>query len=225
MMEWALTAHLVLPVTLGLLGFIEPCAIGSHMVALGAVSARSRAEQAVSLLLFVLTRTVVFGLVGLIVAYIGHQFVVGQKVFWLLFGSAYVILGALYFAGKTGWLSYGVGAGQRLASGQRGAVGLGILFGLSVPACAAPLLFAVAASASNASAHLLGFVTMALFGLALSAPLLVVAVVPKCSVALVRIRAGAPRVRRTLGALLVGMGAWSIWFGLFVDPTDWQLAS
>ena len=222
MTEWSLATHLIFPASLGLLGFIEPCAIGSHMVVLGALAEQSRAKRAGSLLIFVLTRTVALGLVGVVVAAIGQQFIVGQKVFWFLFGFAYVMLGALYFAGKGRLLAGGIGAGRRLANGRRGAVALGVLFGLSVPACAAPLLFAVAASATGANAYALGFATMALFGLALSAPLLFVAAIPKLARALEGMRSAPRWVRRTVGILLVAMGAWSIWFGLFVDPTDWQ---
>jgi len=225
MIEWSFATHFLLPVSLGLLGFIEPCAIGSHMVVLGVLAGQSKGRRIASLLLFAATRTVALGIVGVIVALIGQQFAVGQKTFWLFFGVAYVLLGALYFAGKGSALLQGIGSGHRLQQSRRGAVALGVLFGLNVPACAAPLLFAVAASAAGADAYTVGFVTMALFGLALSVPLLVIALAPKLSRALDRMRLAPPWVRRCVGALLVGAGLWSIWFGLFVNPADWQLPS
>ena len=93
MTEWSLTVHLVLPFGLGLLGFIEPCAIGSHMVVLGALAEQSKAKRAASLFLFVVTRALALGVVGPGVALLGQQFITGQKAFWLLFGVAYVGLG------------------------------------------------------------------------------------------------------------------------------------
>jgi cytochrome c-type biogenesis protein len=223
MIEWSLTTHIILPVSLGLLGFVEPCAIGSHMVILGALAEQSKAKRAALLFLFVATRTVALGAVGIVVAYIGQQYIPGQKAFWLLFGFAYTTLGALYIAGKAGVLMRRIGVGGQLASSRRGAVALGALFGLSVPACAAPLLFAVTASAAGVNAYALGFVTMALFGLALSAPLLLVAAVPKVGAALQGMRTAPRWARRTVGLLLVGAGLWSIWFGLFVEPRDWRM--
>jgi cytochrome c-type biogenesis protein len=222
MIEWSLATHVVLPVSLGLLGFIEPCAVGGHMVVLGVLAKQSKAKRAASLVLFVLTRTLALGGVGIIVALIGEQFVFGQKVFWLFFGTAYVALGALYLAGKAGVLMQRIGIARQVTGNRRGAVMLGMLFGLSVPACAAPLLFAVAASAAGSGAYALGFTTLALFGLALSVPLLLVAAVPKLSRALETMH-GSPRwLRRIIGLLLIGMGLWSVWFGLFVNPADWQ---
>jgi len=161
MIEWSFATHFLLPVSLGLLGFIEPCAIGSHMVVLGVLAGQSKGRRIASLLLFAATRTVALGIVGVIVALIGQQFAVGQKTFWLFFGVAYVLLGALYFAGKGSALLQGIGSGHRLQQSRRGAVALGVLFGLNVPACAAPLLFAVAASAAGADAYTVGFSTAA----------------------------------------------------------------
>jgi len=224
MIEWSLTTHVMLPVSLGLLSFVEPCAIGSHMVILGALAGQSRAKRAASLLLFAATRTVALGIVGVVIAYIGQQYISSLKVFWLLFGIAYTVIGVLYVAGKAGIVMRSIGVSGQFSGGRRGAVALGALFGLSVPACAAPLLFAVAASVAGANAYALGFVTMALFGFALSAPLLLVATVPKLGAVLEEMRAAPRWVHRTIGLLLAGAGLWSIWFGLFVEPSDWTMS-
>jgi MFS family permease len=96
-----------------------------------------KAKRAASLLLFVATRTLALGVVGIAVTLIGQQFIIGQKAFWLLFGATYVVLGALYFAGKTGLLMQRLGIARQVAANRRDAVMMGVLFGLSVPACAA----------------------------------------------------------------------------------------
>lgn len=58
--------------------------------------------------------------------------------------------------------------------------GLGLLFGLNVPACAAPLLLALLAGTAAAPGVTLlgGFVSLAVFGLALSLPLVVAVLIP-----------------------------------------------
>jgi cytochrome c-type biogenesis protein len=219
----SVTAHLFLPVGLGLLGFVEPCAIGSHMVVLGALAEQSRASRAISLLIFVMTRAFTFGVVGVVVGFIGQHFIAGQKAFWTIFGVLYVALGMLYLAGKAGVIARVTRLGRHRKGYGPGKAALGRLFGLSVPACAAPLLFAVAAGAAGSAEYVRGFATMNLFGLALSAPLLLVAAIPKLSQALEGMRNAPKWVRRTIGVLLFGMGLWSVWFGLFVNPYDWQL--
>ena len=222
MTEWSLAAHIFLPIGLGLLGFVEPCAIGSHMVVLGTLKEQSRTGRLASLLAFLATRTIVFGLVGIVVALVGQHFVTGQKAFWLIFGLAYVALGCLYLIGKAGLVMRRIGLRWQSPNGQRNAVVLGVLFGVNVPACAAPLLFAVAGSAAGAGVYAMGFTTMALFGLALSAPLLLISAVPKLARALEAVGSASQWLHRVIGSILIAVGVWSVWFALFVDPADWR---
>src|SRR3546814_13794527 len=64
-------------------------------------------------------------------------------------------------------------------SETRGSATLGVLFGLNIPACAAPLIFALfgTAAAGGAAGRPIaaGFVSLGLFGLALSLPLVLAA--------------------------------------------------
>lgn len=223
MTEWSLPAQVLLPLGLGLLGFVEPCAVGSHIVVLGTLSERSTRGRLISLTAFVATRTLAFGGVGIIVAFIGQHFVAGQKAFWLLFGLAYAALGVLYLTGRTGPLRRSIGLRRPTVNAHRDVAVLGIFFAVNVPACAAPLLFAVAGSAAGAGAPAAGFGTMALFGFALSAPLFLVVGIPKLGGALSAVRDAPRRLHRLIGGILIAVGFWSMWFGLFVDPADWQL--
>jgi len=223
MTEWSLAAHIFLPIGLGLLGFVEPCAVGGHMVVLGTLNEQSRTSRLTSLLVFMVTRTMAYGVVGIVVVLIGQYFVAGQKAFWLIFGLAYAALGFLYIFGKVGLLMRRIGLHRPSPRGQRNAVLLGVLFGANVPACAAPLLFAVAGSAAGAGDYAAGFITMALFGLALSAPLLLIVAVPRFVRVLEAVGGASQWLHRFIGVILIAVGVWSVWFGLFVDPADWQL--
>ena len=111
--------------------------------------------------------------------------------------------------------------GPRLAGlgDLRASAALGTLFGLNIPACAAPLLLALlAASASGASAGGVasGFVALALFGLALSLPLVVAVLFKPAQRALDRLASLTGRVLRSTGVLMIALGLWPVWFGLFV---------
>lgn len=219
-MEWF--AHFLVPIGLGLLGFIEPCTIGGHVAFLSSLAGQPKAHRLMSLAVFTATRTIAFGAIGIVVSLIGLLFVGGQQAFWLVFGLAYTALGALYIAGKAKYFMRGIvlpAAGEA----QRSAVILGLILGVNIPACAAPLLFAVAGSAVGARTFLLGFMTLALFGLALSAPLFVVAMAPKISNVVQALGSSSRRTHQIIGSILVLVGVWSMWFGLYVDPADWQL--
>lgn len=219
-MEWF--AHFVVPLGLGLLGFIEPCSIGGHVAFLSSLSNQTKSRRLMSLALFTAARTIAFGAIGAAVALIGLLFVSGQKAFWLLFGLAYAALGVAYLTGKAKYLMRGI---TLPAPGheQRSSLVLGLILGVNIPACAAPLLFAVAGGAIGAGTFLLGFTTLAVFGLALSAPLFVVALTPGISNVVLAMGSPSRRTHLIIGGILVVVGTWSMWFGLFVDPADWQL--
>jgi cytochrome c-type biogenesis protein len=99
---------------------------------------------------------------------------------------------------------------------------LGLLFGLNIPACAAPLLFALFAAAALGGVTVAqGFATLALFGLFLSVPLALAVAWPRGQALLERFAALSRVMPRWTGALLMLFGLWSIYFGLFVRLEDW----
>jgi cytochrome c-type biogenesis protein len=212
------TASVLIPIGLGLLGFVEPCAIGAHLTFAGTLTGRPRSEQVSASMLFVVVRTLTMGLVGVVAALASQSVALGQRTFWVVFGVAYVVLGALYLADRAGILARGVGPVAR----PRSILLLGAAFGLAIPACAAPLLFAASGAAAGAGGIGRAFVAMVLFGLALSAPLLVLVVVPRSAALLSWASARRRALRRVAGVVLVAVGVWGVWFGVFVDPADWR---
>ena len=66
------------------------------------------------------------------------------------------------------------------------------------------------------------FLSMSLFGLALSAPLFVLVTVPRTEALLQRVAARGQWLRLCVGWLLVAAGVWGVWFGLFVNPLEWR---
>lgn len=212
------TGLLLIPAGLGLFGFVEPCSIGSSLIFAKYLEGKSSAAKFVETLLFGLTRAVVIGLLGAIAAYVGSAFLGIQRGAWLVLGLLYIGLGALIFTHRAQALMVALGPGVARLAGRRGAFGLGLLFGLNIPACAAPLLLALlAGAAGGALSPLAGFVALAVFGFFLSAPLIVLVLIPAASRSLDRLAALSGRFVRLAGLVLIGLGAWSVWFGLFVD--------
>ncbi|MBA2566396.1 MAG: hypothetical protein H0V08_01145 [Thermoleophilaceae bacterium] len=114
----------------------------------------------------------VLGLFGLGIAFLGGSVFAAQKGFWLLLGLLYLALGtAVILNARFRWGLFGRVSLRRLLPESRDrSLGLGLLFGLNLPACAYPLLLALLVPGA-ASGALLGFAALFVFGLALSLPL------------------------------------------------------
>ncbi len=128
-----------------------------------------------------MTRAVFFGVLGVAAVMVGAVFLGFQTAGWILLGIVYSVIGARYLSGRVTMVTTSARPIASRLSSASGSVGLGLFFGLNIPACAAPLLLALFGSATvrgAAGATLLsGFVSLGLFGLALSLPLIVAGLV------------------------------------------------
>lgn len=215
------TSLVLLPIGLGLFGFIEPCSLGSTLLFLKVMEGRAVATKIAQVALFAITRGVFIGLLGVLAVALGAAFFGFQRAAWIVLGTIYVAIGALYVTGALGSVMKSIGPGLSRVSDLRGSLALGVLFGLNIPACAAPLLFALlggaAASGAGGASILQGFVALALFGLALSLPLVAAVLFAAPRQALDRIAGLSRRMPRWSGIVMIALGLWSIWFGLFVE--------
>lgn len=210
---------LLLPVALGLLGFLEPCSIGASLLFLKSVEGNPPAVKAAQAAVFTLTRAGLIGFLGALAALIGTAFIAFQRFGYVLLGALYVAVGVLYLSGRAGALRRGLGPSLARLSTVRGAAALAALFGLNVPACATPLLAALLGAAALAGPAQLGegFFKLALFGLALSAPLLVVLMFARGQAAIEWLGRHAARVPAVIGLLFLALGGWSIWAGTIAN--------
>lgn len=215
----ALAGTILLPIGLGLLGFIEPCSIGATLVMVKVLEGQSPARQLAQMGLFAATRAGFIGLAGALAAGLGTVFLGFQRVGWLLLGVVYAGLGVLFLLGMAGRLMVAVGPGLRRVGGARGSALLGILLGLNIPACAAPLIFALLGAAAAVGAAggspLSGFASLALFGLALSLPLILAVLFAPTRRAIDYVARCSTQAPIWTGLVLIALGLWSIGFALF----------
>ena len=218
-MEPTLTNLVVLPVGLGLLGFVEPCSIASTLVFVKTVEGKKPASKIAQVSVFALTRAVFIGFLGVVAVVLGTAFLGFQRAAWFVLGMIYLLLGLLYLTSRVRALMVSLGPSLGRLADTRGSAALGVLFGLNIPACAAPLLFALlgAAAAGGATGGTLatGFGALALFGFALSLPLLLAVLFEPARRALDWLAGLSERIPFWTGLLFVVLGVWSIWFALF----------
>lgn len=221
MSDIAFVNLVALPLLFGLFGFIEPCSIGTTLVMVKQVEGMSRRQKILQMTIFAGTRALLIGTLGLVAALAGSAFLGFQRTAWFVLGALYLALGVIYLSGHAGRLMRSFGPRLDRLRSVRGAVTLGLLFGLNVPACAAPLILALlglAAVGGTSAADLGGgFMSLAIFGLGLSLPLVAAVLFAPARALLDRIAGLSRRLPRWTGALLVLLGLWSIWFALFVS--------
>lgn len=210
-----------LPILFGLVGFVEPCSIGSTLLVLKQIEGQPTQAKIVQTVMFAATRAVFIGLLGMFAAVLGSAFLGLQKAAWLILGMAYIALGVLYLTNQAGVLMRSFGPSLTRLRSVRGSMALGVLFGLNIPACAAPLILALLGSAAVAgttgSSPTSGFISLGLFGFALSLPLVVVVFFAPARAALDALAALSRRAPMWTGWVLVALGSWSVWFALFVS--------
>jgi cytochrome c-type biogenesis protein len=205
-----MTSTILLPIGLGLLGFLEPCSLGANLLFLNLLAKADTVRRVREALVFTATRALFLGLLGAVGAMAAQPLARAQAGYSLILGGLYIGLGLASLAAVWKWsLPASLDPGQLLARWAGRAAPLGVLFGLTAPACAAPLFLALVGQASPGGAAR-GFTTLALFGLALSAPLVLIAAWKRADTLLRRVRAWAGRVPAAAGIVLIGLGILSI---------------
>lgn len=213
---WTLLA---VPLGFGLFGFFEPCSIGTSLLFIKMVEGKPARTKLAQAVVFTATRAVFIGLLGATAAIAGAIFFGFQRAGWVLLGAVYFGLGLLYLTGNSGRLMRSIGPNLGKLTTLKGTAALGVFFGLNIPACAAPLLAAVLGTAAiGGPSHVVqGFVTLAVFGLALSLPLAAAMLWAPARRLFDRVAALSHRIPKFIGILFVLLGGWSIYFGLFVS--------
>jgi len=199
--------------------------MGTNLLFAKYVEGKDRAARLTQVGVFTVTRGLFLALLGLLAGLLGTAFLGFQKGIWVVLGTVYLLIGGLYVLGKAGALMRTIGPGLSRISGRHGSAGLGVLFGLNIPACAAPLIFVLlgtaAASSSAGGALASNIVSLGVFGLALSLPLVLAVSYAPAGRALDRLAALSVRLPKWTGAVFLLLGVWSIYFGLFVNLADW----
>ncbi len=203
---------------LGLIAFVEPCSVGSHLLFLKFLDRLPERQRLYQTLVFTLARAGLMAGLGVLAAVVGTRFLGIQHGLWMALGSLYVALGLAYLAGGAPWL---IRQSDRLlprVPTTSGGAALGVLFGFNIPACAAPLLAVLLGGAATQAAAgggmAYGGVSLLIFGLALSSPLVLAVFTQRGRRLLNAIARFATRMPRITGAVLVLLGVWSIGLAL-----------
>ena len=119
---------------LGLLGFVEPCTIGAHLIFLNRQLARPPARRLSAAGAFVVARLVVMAGFGGAIVFLGQSAIGIQTNSWLVFGAVYLALGIAMLFRLERILRRGIGPAPERWRAAGNPVLQGLAFGLNIPA-------------------------------------------------------------------------------------------
>lgn len=192
------------------------------MLFLSTQQERGLRQRLGAVLIFLLARLVVMGGFGGLIVLLGQRLIGVQTGMWLVFGAIYLSLGVVIIAKADKRLRRRVRLTPDRWKFADAPLLQALAFGLNIPACAAPILFGLIGAASVSGSAATGVLMMSVFALALTLPLIPISVAPGLASRLDRVSIWLRPRRWLLGVIFVGLGLWSIWFGLFVEPADWS---
>lgn len=158
---------IILPIVLGLLGFVQPCVVGMNSIFLGYLREEDSSARARELLKYTVVKTLFAALVGLGAAGVGAAVLGGasKNILRILL----VLLGGIYIASRFKAMPV-----PNIM--PKGNFSYGVLYGLGVPACAVPLLISLGLIAAFSGSIYSGVTLLSAFGLAISLPLLLIGI-------------------------------------------------
>jgi len=209
---------MLVPLAFGLFGFIEPCSLGINAIFLNHINAFSRRKRILETLIFTFVRGSILALVGLSAAFIGRKFITVQSSLFLILGIVYVSLGlVIIFKKYIPFLNFSIDFFKYF--GNKKTISLGIIFGVIIPACSIPFIIALIGQAALTQSLLEGFITLFVFGIALSLPLLVISMFDASNNIIQWLAKKAKNIPLITGIILILFGI------LTIVSRNWWLAA
>lgn len=172
----SLNTLIVLPFLFGLIGFIEPCSMGINMMFLSSIKQTNSANRFQEIAVFMLVRASVLAVLGTSASIIGSSLFSFQSGFFFILAIFYICIGLLMvfshsLLGKLRNIRIAHWLGLDLKEGS--VKRLGLIAGFTIPACAIPLITVLLGQSLLTGDIFSGFLTLFVFGLALTVPLAV----------------------------------------------------
>jgi len=200
----SITTLVFIPLIFGLIGFIEPCSLGMNIIFLSYVNKFSKKKRLAETVLFVLVRGFILAIIGLLAAFIGSRFISVQSSLFIVLGIIYILMGIFSIINKYHPLIGEINMAKYVKG--RSALSLGVLFGLVIPACAIPLVIALIGVSAVIGNIFQGFISLFIFGVTLSAPLIFIATSEKSNAIIQRLQRKIQGIKWLTGIILIAVG-------------------
>lgn len=195
----------LIPALFGLIGFVEPCSLGINGIFLNRIKGFEKKKRISETLIFTFVRGGFLALAGLSAAFIGSKIITLQSSFFVILGGVFILLGALAILNRyMPIFKYEINISKYLKN--RGSITLGFAFGLIIPACAISFVLALIGKSIFLGNLLEGFVSLFIFGIGLSSPLVVISCFDKSNEIITKISEKARQIPWLAGVVLIAVG-------------------
>jgi cytochrome c-type biogenesis protein len=175
------------------------------MIFLNRINGFERVKRISETLIFTFVRGTFLALFGVSAAFIGSKMTRIQSSFFLILGGVYIFFGAVAIINKYRTIfKFEVNLSQYLQNKE--SLALGVVFGLIIPACAISLILALISKSILLGNLLESFVSLFVFGVALSSPLIVISCFDKSNEIITKILEKAGKLPWLAGAALIIVG-------------------
>lgn len=164
----------VAPIGLGIVGAFTPCALGINAVFLTYLAGKGWAARLAQAGLITGMRAVFLTALGLLFGLFGQSVASFVRGYQQVIALAIVAIGVVFVASAFVDIPMPRFRFVRLKSGTGGALALGAVFGLDIPACTSPLVIGLLAQTVLAGNWASGAISLFLFGIGMSLPLVAV---------------------------------------------------
>ncbi len=214
----SLNTLIVLPFLFGLIGFIEPCSMGINMMFLSSIKQTNSANRFQEIAVFMLVRASVLAVLGTSASIIGSRLFSFQSGFFLILAIFYICIGLLMvfsqsLLGKLRNIRIARWLGLDLKEGS--VKRLGLIAGFTIPACAIPLITVLLGQSLLTGDIVSGFLTLFVFGLALTVPLAVFSFFERGILWLGWIAQRSKKLRVVGGVVLVFIGIATLYTSVY----------
>lgn len=166
----------VAPVGLGVVGAFTPCALGINALFLAYLAGKGRVARLTQASLIAGIRAVFLMILGLLFGLFGQSVAAFVRGYQPVIALTIVAVGIAFVASAFVDIPMPRFRLVRPKNGTGGALALGAVFGLDIPACTTPLVIGLLAQTILVGNWVSGAVSLFLFGIGMSLPLLAVSV-------------------------------------------------
>ena len=209
---------IILPFVFGLIGFVEPCSMGINVMFLSSIYRTSSGQIIKEIIIFMLVRALVLASLGLSVAFVGNRLFAFEQGFYVILALIYIAVGLLMIFSKSLLrklrnvrIAHLLGLDFKEGAPKR----LGLIAWLTIPACAIPLITVLLGQTFLLGKIFTGFITLFVFGLALTVPLAIFSFFKRGVIWLTWIAERTKKFRVMGGVILVLIGAATFYSGSY----------
>ena len=211
---------LITAILTGIGGAFTPCTLGVNLVMVNYLTDKTRAQRLKEWTQFAISRAALMAILGLIIGLLGQMVETFTWWFQMVVNILIIVMGVLFIMGRNKPVLKGLDfSGGRSLDKNMSPLALGALFGLNVTACVAPLVLALLAQTVLVGNWLSGGLSLFIFGIMLSAPILVAIFNDRASVWISRVSGQYRSVYYPIiGGVLIVLGLAEIALSMYVIP-------